>query len=65
MQESLFIEVNGQQVDTGRFMEILKDMWKNEGNKIKDLKSVQFYYKPEECSVYYVINGEIKGSFQV
>jgi len=64
MQVKTFVEVQGTQVDTDRFLEVLKDMWKNEGNKVKDMKSVQMYYKPDEGNVYYVINGEVTGNFQ-
>ena len=65
MQTELFIELNGEQVDTAVFMDNVKEYWKSEGNKIKDLKSVSIYYKPEESMCYYVLNGDIKGSFQV
>ena len=64
MQVNLFIEVQGKQVDTAVFLDNVKEYWKSEGNKVKDLKSVSFYYKPDDGHVYYVINGEIKGSFQ-
>jgi hypothetical protein len=63
MQVNLFIEVGGKQVDTSVFLDNVKEFWKSEGNKIKDLKSVQLYYKPDDGHVYYVINGDINGKF--
>ena len=64
MQVNLFIEVNGNQVDTNIFLDNVKEYWKSEGNKVKDLKSVSLYYKPDDGNVYYVLNGEVRGSFQ-
>ena len=65
MQMELFIEIQGKQVDTTVFLDNVKEFWKSEGNRIKDLKSVSIYFKPEESTCYYVLNGDIKGSFQV
>jgi len=61
----LFIEIGGKQIDTATFIDNIKAYWTAEGNKLKDLETVQLYYKPEENNVYYVINGDIKGEFQV
>ena len=65
MQTELIIELGGKQINTNYFMDNVKEHWKAEGNKIKDLKSVSIYYKPEENTCYFVLNGEIKGSFEV
>jgi len=65
MQMDLFIEIRGKQIDTAVFMDNVKEYWKSEGNKIKDLKSVSIYFNADEGVCYYVLNGEIKGSFQV
>ena len=47
-------------------MKIAKDVWKYDLNqKAGDFKSVELYVKPEESVVYYVINGEVKGSFGI
>lgn len=65
MQTDLYVELHGQQINTSVLFEQVKEMWKSEGNKVKDLKSVSLYYKPDESSCYYVLNGEIKGNFMV
>lgn len=65
MQTELIVEIDGRQVNTTGFMDSVKEFWKSEGNKVKDLKSVSLYYKPEESLCYYVLNGEIRGNFQV
>lgn len=65
MRTELFIELDSKQVDTTVFIDNVKEYWKSEGKKMKDLKSVALYYKPTELKCYYVLNGQIKGSFQV
>lgn len=41
-----------------------KDVWKYDlGGKEEDLKTIELYVKPEENTTYYVINGDITGSF--
>ena len=43
-----------------------KKVWVDAGNKdrkIKDLKTMDLYLKPEENAVYYVFNEEESGSF--
>jgi hypothetical protein len=41
----------------------IKQKWKEDGNMIKDLQELDIYIKPEECKVYYTINGNIAGNF--
>lgn len=41
-----------------------KDVWKYDlGGKEEDIKSIELYVKPEENTTYYVINGDVTGSF--
>ncbi len=41
-----------------------KDVWKYDlGGKEEDIKSIDLYVKPEENVTYYVINGDVTGSF--
>lgn len=47
-------------------MKIAKDVWKYDlGKNEADFKDVELYVKPEESSVYYVINGDVTGSFAI
>ena len=39
-------------------LDYAKETWKAEGNKVKDLQSIELYYKPEEGKCYYVFNGQ-------
>ncbi len=63
MKTDLFIELNGRKTDCGSFVDTVKEIWKSEGNLVKDIETVQLYYKPEEQTCYYVINNNISGSF--
>lgn len=65
MTMDLFIEYNGKHTDHKVFLDTVKEIWKSEGNKVKDMETVELYYKPQEETCYYVINGSHKGHFQV
>ncbi|MDU7026229.1 DUF6465 family protein [Robinsoniella peoriensis] len=41
----------------------VKKIWKDAGNRIADLKTMDVYVKPEEKMVYYTINEELSASF--
>ena len=46
-------------------VKIAKDVWQYDLKKdVADLKDIELYVKPEECKVYYVMNGET-GSFDI
>ena len=61
MKTEFFVEFDGQQNNLGDIEDAIRNSWKSEGHKIKDLKSLQIYYKPQEHKAYYVINGDSKG----
>lgn len=65
MKMDLFIELNGKQIDYKTLKERVKKDWKGAGKKIKELETLKLYYKPDEESCYYIINGETKGKIMV
>ncbi len=65
MKNSIFVEFHGNQIDTNIQMARFKELWKEQGGKIKDLKDVNLYINIEQNLVYYVVNGDINGSFEV
>jgi hypothetical protein len=65
MKTSCFVEYSGKQLDQNELIVRIKDLWTNDGNKIKDIKSLNLYIKPEESTAYYVINNSYTGSFQM
>jgi hypothetical protein len=61
MKAEFFVEFEGQQKNLNNIADDIKSIWKTEGNKMKDLKSLKIYYKPEENKAYYVLNGDSNG----
>lgn len=58
MKTDVFVEFSGKQLDTKQLLDTAKEIWKTDGNKVKDLQTVELYCKPEEGKCYYVFNGE-------
>lgn len=60
------IQFSGREYTTEKLVAIAKDVWQYDlGGKPEEFKTVKLYVKPEESAVYYVINGEKKGSFAI
>lgn len=60
MKSEVFVEFNELKIEQKQLVDMAKEIWKNKGNKIKDLKSVELYLKPEERKCYYVFNSKIE-----
>lgn len=65
MKIDYYVELGGEQHEFRKLSDIVKEIWKSEGKLVKDLSSMEIYFKPEEKTCYYVINGESKGQFEV
>lgn len=66
VKETVHVQFAEKSYTAEDFVKIAKDVWKYDLNqKAGDFKSVELYVKPEESVVYYVINGEVKGSFGI
>ena len=65
MKIDYFVELGGIQTDCKSLSDIVKEIWRGEGNLMKDLKTMDIYFKPEENMCYYVINSDAQGKFQV
>ncbi|MDR1559172.1 MAG: DUF6465 family protein [Clostridiales bacterium] len=61
MKPEFYVEFDGRQINLEQIEDAVKSTWKSEGKKMKDLKSMKIYYKPQEHKAYYVFNGESKG----
>lgn len=61
MKLDLHIEAFGNKIEHKVLVEKVKDLWKADGNKVKDINTLEIYYKPEENMCYYVINTDVKG----
>lgn len=64
VKTSVTLQFYGKSYTQEDLMKIAKDVWKYDlKKKVGDLKSVELYVKPEENICYYVINGDVDGSF--
>lgn len=64
MKTSMFVEYQGTQIEDKMIIAKVKEAWLNEGHKIKDIKELKLYVKPEEAAAYYVINDDITGKIE-
>ena len=66
VKANISVQFDGKEYKTEDFVKIAKDVWQYDlGKKVADFKTVDLYVKPEENAVYYVINGEVTGSFAI
>ena len=66
LKSSLHIQYAGRAYAQDDLIKIAKDVWKYDlKRKVGELKSVDLYVKPEENKVYYVMNEEFTGSFDI
>lgn len=61
VKTSLFVQAAGKEVSMEEAVARVKAAWVATGNKEADLKEIAVYVKPEEASIYYVVNGDITG----
>ncbi len=61
---NLFVEYQGKQVEDKAIIASVKKAWTEAGNKVGDIKTMEVYVKPEESSVYYVINETVTGKVE-
>ncbi len=67
MKSDILVEFQGRQIDTNAQLNKLKEIWKEQGGKVKDLDDVKLYINVEQGLVYYVINGDVANtnSFEI
>ena len=56
------LQYNGQEFDLSAVEANVKKDWKDQGNKLTAIETLDIYVKPDEAKAYYVVNGEITGS---
>ena len=63
---TVVLQFGGKEYTNEDLVKIAKDVWKYDlKQKVGDFKSVKLYVKPEENTVYYVINGDVTGEFAI
>ena len=64
VKEEVNFQFSGKSYTSEDLIRITKDVWKYDLNgKEEDVKSIELYVKPEDNTAYYVINGDVTGSF--
>ena len=64
VKEEVNVQFSGKSYTSEDLIRITRDVWKYDLNgKEEDVKSIELYVKPEENTAYYVINGDVTGSF--
>ena len=65
MKTNTYVEYAGKKVEEKVIVAGVKQAWTEAGNKVKDIKTMDLYIKPEESAVYYVINETFTGSVEM
>ena len=66
IKSEVVLQWNGNDYSTERLIQSAKDVWQYElGKNLKDFKSVQLYVKPDEGTVYGVVNGSEELKFSI
>lgn len=66
LTSEVHIQFGGKSYSQDDLVKIAKDVWKYDlKQKVGDLTSVELYVKSEENKVYYVMNKEMSGSFDI
>lgn len=59
-----YVQFSGKSYAQDDLVKMAKDVWRYDlKQKVRDLTSIELYVKPEENTVYYVMNKEFTGSF--
>ncbi len=65
-KSEIHVQFAGKSFSEEDLIKIAKDVWKFDlKQKVGDLNSIELYVKPEEKTVYYVMNKEFTGSFAI
>ena len=65
MKTGIYVEFAGTKTDSKLLVDKVKEVWRNEGKLMKDLKSLDLFFKPEEQKCYYIINGLKQGCVEL
>lgn len=61
MKTNVTVEYAGKQYEEKAIFTKIKDAWLETGKKVKDIRDLNIYIKPEESAAYYVINNKESG----
>lgn len=64
MKVSAVVQYGGKEVEEKDIIAKVKKAWTASGKKVGDIKTMNLYIKPEETTVYYVINDTEGGAVE-
>ena len=65
IKQQFLLQCNGREFDLGAVEANVKQDWKDKGNKLTAIQTLDIYVKPEDAKVYYVVNGEVEGAIDL
>ena len=65
INQQMILQFNGREFDLGAVEANVKKSWKDSGRKLSEIVDLDIYVKPEEATVYYVVNKEIDGKVEL
>ena len=65
IKQQTILQFDGQDVELSAVEANVKQAWKDAGNKVSDIVSLDIYVKPQEGKAYYVVNGEVEGKVEL
>ena len=61
INQQMVLQFNGKEFDLSAVEANVKKDWKDAGKKLSDIVDLDIYVKPEEATVYYVVNKQVEG----
>ncbi|MCR4908970.1 MAG: DUF6465 family protein [Lachnospiraceae bacterium] len=65
MKETFVLQFGGKETTKEALKNTAKKIFVEAGNKASDIKKLDLYVQPENGKVYYVINEDFKGDFDL
>ncbi len=65
INQQMTLQFNGREFDLGAVEANVKKDWKDAGKKLSDIVDLDIYVKPEEATVYYVVNKQVEGKVEL
>ena len=65
MKSEVVLQFAGREIDETSIKKLAEKAWTAAGHKVSEIKSMKLYAQPENAVVFYVINDDFNGSFDI
>lgn len=62
---TFYVQYRGKEISGTELAGKIRECYEKEADEIKEVKEMDYYIKPEENKVYYVVNGEHRGCIAI